>query len=351
MSRILSKRLKSWGFFSITSLLLLVFTLVILLLRLGLNFELIWLCCYAVVLAMMVVLVANIVLWVKLIAIPFREVEKRLFDYSNEVISDELFDLPYDLTPGFAKAMMRLSHQKDKREMLKLAAEQSQYMALQNQINPHFLYNTLDAIRGDALLAGMEELAGTIEALSTFFVYSVSKMDKYATVSEELENVKDYFSIQQYRFGSNLKLKITNHSEDEDVPSLYLPRMTLQPIVENAIAHGLEGKEEAGTVTIHLERTESYLLIRVTDNGIGISPRTVDTLNQSFSQVETGNAPTRKRFGGIALYNVNCRIKLLFGDQYGIHIFSTLDVGTDVRITLPVVTKEAADDEERISEN
>ena len=350
MKRMLSERFKLWAFFSMAAILVMLSILTILLLKLGSTTTRLWLYCTGAVLTTALISVISALVWYKLIYSPFQQIERHLQAFSDEQISEELFDLPYDLSPGLIGAFTRLKRYKKEMDMLKLYTEQSQYLALQNQINPHFLYNTLDAIRGDALMAGMDEIARTTEALSTFFGYSVTKMDKLATVAEELENVNDFFYVQQYRFGNSLQLKMQNRSTDEQIFDLYLPRMTLQPIVENAISHGLESKNKAGTVTIQLDRTPSSLLIRIIDNGVGMPAKTLEALNQSLDQYGIGIITSQKRFGGIALNNVNCRIKLLFGNQYGIHIFSTPGVGTDVRITLPIVMQDATD-EERILEN
>lgn len=232
----------------------------------------------------------------------------------------------------------KMSKIMERREMLKLSIEQSKYLALQNQINPHFLYNTLDAIRGDALEMGMINIADVTEALSTFFRYSVSKMDKIATLEEELGNINDYYLIQRYRFGSRLNLEILNQ-DNEDIYSLCLPRMSLQPLIENAIYHGLEGREEMGSIRIYLQRTQTELLICIVDDGIGMSFEQADILNEMLSSREASVKDAKKKHGGIAISNVNERIKLLFGEKYGLRIFSEEDIGTEVRLIVPAIQR------------
>lgn len=213
-----------------------------------------------------------------------------------------------------------------------LSKRQAQYQALQNQINPHFLYNTLESIRSEALISGLDSVAKMCEALATFFRYTISHQENLVTMDEEMQNIKTYFYIQQYRFGKRLSLKI--EYEEQDIDSLLkckIPKLTLQPIVENAIIHGIEQKLGEGTVMVRLVLTERCLLIKISDDGVGMSPEILKQINRRLA-----GAPTPKsEKGGIAIANVNTRIKLLFGDTYGITLYSTRGMGTDVEITLP----------------
>lgn len=272
---------------------------------------------------------------------PYRKTVGLLQEFNRGAVMEELFSMLYPFCQEFAWSLEKLHQLLDTKEMLKLSVDQSRYLALQNQINPHFLYNTLDVIRGDALMLGMREVAKTTEALSTFFGYSISNLDKYATLAEELENIKDYMIIQQYRFGDALKLEVDNKDEDRKAYHYYMPRMTLQPLVENAIYHGLEGKTGLGTVTIRIHTSQSGLFINVTDNGVGMEQHIVDRLNAAMHRAESGHMGANQSRGGIAMKNVNSRVRLLFGEQYGLHIFSEKGLGTDIRISLPIIEKDA----------
>jgi two-component system sensor histidine kinase YesM len=273
--------------------------------------------------------------------IPYKKIKRIFNNFNKGFVFDDLFNCPEQLTPELQWVLGKLQQMLDQKDALKLAISQSQYMALQNQINPHFLYNTLDAIRGDALMAGLDDIAKTTEALSTFFAYNISNLDKYATLEDELENVSDYFTIQQYRFGSKLKLVIINHDESS-LLDCTLPKMTLQPIVENAIYHGLECKSKMGTVAIHCQRFQTQLVINIIDDGVGMPENEVDKLNGRLNRADYGYENNRSnRRGGIALVNVNSRIKLLFGDAYGLSVMSVPDLGTDVRIILPLVVGDS----------
>jgi two-component system sensor histidine kinase YesM len=283
---------------------------------------------------------------------PYRRWCRILEDFMKGLIFDELFQMDDELAPGVKGTLNELKFLLNKQKQLRLDIDQSKYLALQNQINPHFLYNTLDAIRADALVAGMGHVADITEALATFFAYSISNLDKYATLSEEIRNIKDYFTIQQYRFGGLLNMQVHIEGNEKEVLKLYMPRMTLQPIVENAILHGLECKSELGSVCIYVQRTQHNLLINVVDDGVGMPEEAVDKLNDRINQDRPDRLErSNDSRGGIALKNVNSRIKLLFGEEYGIHIYSQIDIGTDVRITLPVVKEREQNHEYRISQN
>ena len=219
-----------------------------------------------------------------------------------------------------------------------LQQKQAEYLALQNQINPHFLYNTLEAIRADALVAGCENIADTTEALATFFRYTITDVRRFVTLSDELDNVDNYFIIQKFRFGDKLDMNV--ELESEELMGARLPKLLLQPLVENAVSHGLECKVGEGMVTIAVESSERNLFISVKDNGLGMPQDKVTELNSIFYSQDK----TRKRYGqeknrkgGIALPNVNSRIKLLFGEDYGLHVFSVEGVGTELRMTLPLL--------------
>ena len=271
-------------------------------------------------------------------------------DFANDLVADAIFNAPYSLSPANHRAVKKLESMINQREMMELSVQQSQYLALQNQINPHFLYNTLDAIRSDALIAGEIRIADTIEALSTFFAYTISNMDQLATLDEELGHVRDYFYIQKYRFEERLNLQIEDWGDVEDPSIFYVPRLTLQPLVENAIYHGLEERDKRGTVTISLEQTSEHLIIHVIDDGLGMEPERLKQLNARLRNVFAGQDRSEKKQGGIALRNVNSRIQLLFGEDYGIRLYSVKGCGTDVRVLLPKVTKDNIN-EKRIPEN
>jgi len=227
-------------------------------------------------------------------------------------------------------------------QLFNMNKRRAQYLALQNQINPHFLYNTLESIRSEALLAGLYDMADMTESLATFFRYTIAKVENLVSVEEELQNCETYFSIQQYRFSDRLKLEIQCEPEDRDeIYRCRIPKLTMQPILENSIIHGTELKIGTGHLVIYLERTEKRLLIRISDDGIGMDEETLMRINEKLGKGSLGIAKQEQETkGGLALVNVDNRIRLLFGDEYGLHIYSIPDIGTDVEISLPAISSD-----------
>ena len=233
--------------------------------------------------------------------------------------------------------LCQMSDMKYNQELLLIRAKMS---ALKNQINPHFLYNTLDVIRSYALMQDCREVAEMTEALSTMFRYSISKPDDVVTVEEELDNVKNYFLIQQYRFGDKFRLEIEWEDESDLLRKCILPRLSIQPLVENSIHHGLERKAGVGKIGVYIYRTEKDLCIRVRDNGLGMDAESLRTLQDRLEH-ETALSMQPKKDGksGIAVVNLNQRLKLFFGEEYGVHVSSLVNVGTFFLITLPLYTR------------
>lgn len=285
-------------------------------------------------------LLALAIFWVLL---PFSRVEKqnRMFLSGYAPIGSaqekEVFFSPAD-----RQMWESLAGLLDSSELMKLNKRQAQYLALQNQINPHFLYNTLESIRSEALTAGLTQLAEMTEALASFFRYTISKVENLVSVEEELQNCETYFKIQQYRFDERLQLSI--ECADEDKAEIYrcrLPKLTMQPILENSIIHGTECKLGTGHLKIHLEMTGKLLLIRISDDGVGMDEETLRQMNERLKQsFRTAVSSENHGKGGIALPNVNNRIQLLFGEEYGLRVFSLPGMGTDVEIVLPAITSD-----------
>lgn len=227
--------------------------------------------------------------------------------------------------------------------------KQAELNELQSQINPHFLYNTLESIRGEALGEGLEEIADMTEALGYFFRYSISRKKNLVTLQEELKNIQNYYLIQKFRFGSRIDMKIEIEEEDKII-GFMMPKLLIQPIVENAIFHGLEKKMGKGTISISIACTDQRLVLVISDDGMGMTEESLEKLNKKLEKgVDFTDSQDDYKNAGIALDNVNQRIKLSFGSEYGLHVYSTQNIGTDVVITLPVLDK-AMEDESRKGE-
>ena len=262
--------------------------------------------------------------------------------FSEGKIYQEFVDHIGMLFGKLSPAVERLDGLLERQNIIQLSTKQAEFLALQNQINPHFLYNTLEAIRGDALSAGMGNIADITEALSVFFRYTITETNNLVTIGEELDNVENYFKIQQYRFGEKLSIEVRICDEEENILQMQCPKLSLQPVIENAIFHGLERKREKGRISLMLEIVDEDLHISISDNGIGIEEKRLAELNERLERVSVGYIVEdgEGEKGGIALKNVCRRIKLLFGEKYGLHVDSIQGIGTKVTLVLPVMYKK-----------
>lgn len=275
------------------------------------------------------------------ILIPYRRSERVIRAFLEEYSTDGRMEGETPVSPGTERLLKQARAVMDPSQMFRFNKRQAQYLALQNQINPHFLYNTLESIRSEALVARLDSVADMTEALASFFRYTISKVENLVSVEEELQNCQTYFRIQRYRFGERLKLSVEYDPDDRDeIFRCRLPKLTMQPILENSIIHGTELKIGASRLTIHLERTRRRLLIRVSDNGVGMDAETLTRVNSRLGRGGLSAVEKEERQGGVALVNVDNRIRLLFGSEYGLHVFSIRGSGTDVEIALPAITSD-----------
>ncbi|MDR3120914.1 MAG: sensor histidine kinase [Clostridiales bacterium] len=274
---------------------------------------------------------------------PYRETERSLNLFVNGYTPQRVCELRHPPSAGMEGALRKLDAMLNAYDLITAGRKQAQYLALQNQINPHFLYNTLEGIRGEAIDGGLDGVAEMVETLAAFFRYTISGTDQLVTLEDELEHTQNYFMIQRHRYGPRIRLALRfEDGASEWVKKCRLPRITLQPIVENAIVHGLEHKLADGHVTIKIEATEKRLIVTVSDDGAGMGEARLrkirSGLTAGYFQSSGGDLPER---GGIAIVNVNSRIRLMFGEEYGLTIYSTPNLGTDVEITLPLLAGKA----------
>ena len=212
-----------------------------------------------------------------------------------------------------------------------------EFKMLSSQINPHFLYNTLETIRMKAFTAGDKEVATSIKLLGKSLRYVLENTGTtFTTLSRELEHVKVYLSIQKLRFGDKFDSSF-EIPEEIDADSVYILPLLLQPIVENAILHGLEEKESGGLIRISVCRREGDYVITVTDNGCGMTARELVELNRDIQIRDSG------RTKSIGLYNINQRLKLSYGPEYGVKIMSETGQGTTVQIMVPAKSDRIQD--------
>ena len=218
----------------------------------------------------------------------------------------------------------RLEDEKQKQDL--------EYRMLQNQINPHFIYNTLNSIKWMATIQHAPGIAEMVTALSRL-LKSVSKSnERLVPLYEEFALLNDYFTIQQYRYGGTITLDVSYIEDEKLNHSCLIPRFTLQPLVENAIFHGIEPKGSAGEVTLRVERDTANgdVLIRLTDDGIGMTAEQAAKALQ-----EPGPEEAAAKYRHVGMWNVHKRLQYSFGEAYGLSIESEPGVGTTVTVRLP----------------
>ncbi len=209
------------------------------------------------------------------------------------------------------------------------AQQAMEFKMLASQINPHFLYNTLETIRMKAFTVGDKEVANAIKLLGKAMRYVLENTGTtFTTLDHELEHVENYLAIQKLRFGE----KFDSHMEiaPEIKPDqLYILPLLLQPVVENALLHGLEEKETNGRITIFIYRQQDFIYIDVADNGCGMDEKELAELQKNIEIKDMSRSKS------IGLYNINQRMKLTYGDDCGIQIHSAVNEGTVVRLCIP----------------
>ena len=210
--------------------------------------------------------------------------------------------------------------------------------SLQEQIKPHFLYNTLDTISWMARDYDAEDIVRLVDALTNMFRIGLSHGKDIITVKEEITHVSNYLYIQKIRYKDKLNYVI---HVDESLYAIEVPKLILQPLVENAIYHGVKAKRGGGTITITGVPEGENLVFTVQDNGAGMPQEKVEELNRRMS--ERSVLDEQKSFG---LFYIRERIQLCYGTGYGVHVESALGEGTRVTITLPLYQKPKKFDEE-----
>ncbi|WP_337103285.1 cache domain-containing sensor histidine kinase [Paenibacillus sp. YIM B09110] len=241
---------------------------------------------------------------------------------------DEIADLgtSFNTMLGKIKALLDQSIREQKQ------IRKAELRALQAQINPHFLYNTLDSIVWMAEAGKNSQVIQLVQALSRFFRISLNKGRDWISLRDELEHVRSYLIIQQMRYRDILDYAI---EVDEELIDHSILKMTLQPIVENALYHGIKNKRGKGFIKVTATAEHQLLLITVEDNGIGMNPERLFTLREQLSLQRQPDESGTQVSGGFGLHNVHQRIKLYYGEAFSVHIDSVDQEGTKVTISIP----------------
>jgi len=291
-----------------------------------------------------VIIVLSLILAISLVTILTRKLSVRLekfrdkmhkvalgdFDVDfDDLVNDEFTLLIHDLrtmSTSLSNLMAEVFHEGQLREQLTIKQKEVEFKMLASQIDPHFLYNTLETIRMEAIINDQDSIAETVKKLAFIMRRKLSVVTNEVSLESELELLKHYLEIQQFRFGDRISFEIRNSSQEKNYKVLPL---LLQPIVENAFVHGLEGSVDQGKITITIDDKFNDLEITIEDNGVGISKKKLEEIRRSIAQDDNDENTS------IGIKNVYQRIKLFYGFDYSMEITSRETFGTKVSLTLP----------------
>ena len=229
-----------------------------------------------------------------------------------------------ELSNSFGHMVLRIQQLMSTVRQEEVNLRKTELKALQAQINPHFLYNTLDSIAWMCEQGRNTDAVKMVHALARLFRISISKGHELIPIAKEIEHAESYLQIQKYRYKNQFTYEF---DVDPACLDYYCNKITLQPIIENAINHGLDLMVEEGCIWVQVLQDGEDILFRVRDNGVGMSQEQLQAIFQRDPKDRTG----------IGIKNVNDRLKIYFGKQYGLHITSELDVGTCVEIRMPKI--------------
>jgi len=252
----------------------------------------------------------------------------------NSLIEVKGNDEISDLSKNFNDMMSHLNtlvnevvQNKIKMQNYKIKQQETEFISLQNQINPHFLYNTLDAIRMHAVLTDNDAIATMLVSLSNLLRYNISRGTEYIFLKEEINHVKNYIALMNVRYENSITLET---DIPKDIENVMVLKLILQPIVENSLKHGFRKNQTESIIKITAFINDETIVINIWDNGVGMDEITLAKLNQTLST--QSEFETTKSIG---LVNVSTRIKLCFGSEYGLEATSIVNEMTLIKITIP----------------
>jgi two-component system sensor histidine kinase YesM len=278
------------------------------------------------------------------IAKPIRILDKKVNQYTRtrkiSIFNTRRQDEIGDLNRSFLDMEIRINDLFDKLRQESELREQYHFQALRTQINPHFLFNTLNTIRWMAVIRKADNIEDTINALSRILEYSMGRMGEIAVLGEELEMIRSYIHIQNYRYGEDLEVRIDIEKELEEY---HIVKFILQPVVENSFIHAFKKIRRKKMITITGRREESCLKLYVQDNGAGMSRERLAELRTRLAQGDGRNK------AGIGIVNVHQRIRAGYGDDeagtvFGLSLDSTPEEGTVVEYTLPLFKEDKVEE-------
>ncbi|MGN8647441.1 cache domain-containing sensor histidine kinase [Gracilibacillus sp. HCP3S3_G5_1] len=264
------------------------------------------------------------------------QVAKGNFQVKKEIKGhDEISEVYQDLATtsrSVQKIIDEVYIHKIREETWKRKQKEMDFKMLASQINPHFLYNTLEMIRMKAILNNDPEVSKIVKMLSKMMRSALERTDRPVPITEEIELMNHYLEIQQLRFGEKFSYQL---QVEESVKDYYIFPLLIQPIVENAIIHGLEPKEDKGFIKITMEEEDQYIQVEVKDNGVGIAKNNINEIRERLDDEDYHSDGQR-----IGLHNVHQRLRLYYGDKYGLELDSIEGLGTTMSLKIPKIKNE-----------
>ncbi|MDO4321327.1 MAG: sensor histidine kinase [Lachnospiraceae bacterium] len=260
--------------------------------------------------------------------------EKEDFNQNGEAI--EIQTDIYEVNRLFLKYNQMISRLKElfvELEHRQQIVRKSEFAALQAQINPHFLYNTLDNITWKIRTGDAQDAIDEVMSLSRFFRLSLSKGADMVPIKNEMEHVQLYLKILKKRYVKKFDFEIESFMRVSDMERFFVPKLILQPLAENAVHHGFETFQEGGKIHISVDCKENQIIFEVYDNGAGIEKDMLELINGELQN--TGDFELQNNQNGYGIFNINARIKNVFGEEYGLHYESEKGVFTIARLILP----------------
>jgi two-component system sensor histidine kinase YesM len=222
--------------------------------------------------------------------------------------------------------MQQVVEKTEQNNKLELAQREIKLKMMASQINPHFLFNALESIRMSAHIKGEKEIANVVRLLGKLMRKNLEIGREHAPLKEEIEMINSYLHIQQFRYEERLNFEL---DVDKALLNMLLPPLAIQPLVENAVVHGLENKPEGVTVKLQILANSDIVMVKVSDDGLGITPERLAEVQQLITDQEE---PTRSRIG---LRNVHQRLVMCYGEQAGLQIWSVYGKGTEISFNIP----------------
>ncbi|WP_339190178.1 sensor histidine kinase [Paenibacillus sp. FSL R5-0490] len=256
-------------------------------------------------------------------------------DFSQRVAhfsSDEFGQI----SRGFNRMMEEIHRLFNEVFLLGIQEREAELSALQSQMNPHFIYNTLESINMMAIRQKHAEVSDMVTALGKLLRYTIDKVDRMVPLGEELAFVQSYVRIQQVRYDGKLEII---YDIEEAITEYLIPKLVLQPLVENAVYHGIEGQENGGVIWVSALKFDQELLISVRDNGKGMTQAKIDELNESISKQPSSQALRCHAGDSLGLNNIAQRLRLMYGEGGSLSIDGSLGQGLVVTISIQLLPK------------